>query len=93
MYPGVHEHVPSSSRYQLKGIRHVVFYQLPTYAEFFSEILNAVESGDSPEQNAPSCRVLYSRYDEQKLSRTVGSTRAQHMLSSGQKVHMFVSGK
>ena len=85
--------LPSFLRHQLKGIRHVVFYQLPTYAEFFSEILNAVESSDSPEQSAPSCRVLYSRYDEQKLSRTVGSARAQHMLSSGEKVHMFVSGK
>ena len=72
-----------------------MFYELPYFAQFYSEIINymdtaSLESGG--ETNATSSVVLYSKFDAHKLARVVGSQRCQQMLASQQTVHMFVTG-
>ena len=80
-------------RFRLKGIRHLVFYQLPTYPEFYSEILNFVDQRDDHELSSPTCHVLYTTFDQQALARVVGSARGKHMVESDKNVHMLVSEK
>ena len=80
-------------RFRLKGIRHLVFYQLPTYPEFYSEILNFVDQRDDHELSSQTCHVLYTTFDQQALARVVGSARGKHMVESDKNVHMLVSEK
>ncbi|XP_033647113.1 digestive organ expansion factor homolog isoform X2 [Asterias rubens] len=77
-------------RYKLKGIRNIVFYQLPTYPKFYSEICNMVESRQTTVEH--NCSIVYTRYDAQKLAGVVGSSRCGHMLSSDKDTYMLVTG-
>ncbi|KAJ3020196.1 UNVERIFIED_CONTAM: rRNA-binding ribosome biosynthesis protein utp25 [Siphonaria sp. JEL0065] len=62
-------------RYKVRGVKSLIFYQLPEYAHFYPEILNTVEKGmDS------SCQVVYSLYDKLRLERVVGTARVPKML-------------
>ena len=79
------------NRYHLKGVRQLVFYQLPMYAEFYSELVNTMTCVGSSDLHLPSCHVLYTKFDEHRLSRTVGSTRANSLLQSTQPIHMLLS--
>ncbi|XP_071511189.1 U3 small nucleolar RNA-associated protein 25 homolog [Diadema antillarum] len=81
-------------RYKIRGIRHIVFYQLPIYPQFYSELCNMLEKpaaieGATQEHN---CTVLYTKYDAQRLGAVVGMQRNAHMLHAEKDVHMFVSG-
>ena len=76
-------------RFQVRGIKHIIFYSLPQYAEFYSDFLNLIETvGHS---NA-TCTAIYSRYDALSLSRIVGSERARRMIVAEDSVHMLVTG-
>lgn len=73
----------------------MVFYELPHYSHFYSEIVNymdtsLVEAGN--ETSATTSTVLYSKFDVHQLRRVVGTQRSQQMLASEQTVHMFVTG-
>ncbi|KAJ3068839.1 rRNA-binding ribosome biosynthesis protein utp25 [Podochytrium sp. JEL0797] len=62
-------------RYKIRGVKRVVWYQVPEYPQFYSEIVNGVEKGmDSGVQ------VLYSQYDWLRLERIVGSKRVGKMM-------------
>ncbi|XP_077998956.1 U3 small nucleolar RNA-associated protein 25 homolog [Glandiceps talaboti] len=75
-------------RYRIKGIRHIIFYQLPMYPDFYSEICNMITGGVGVDN---SCTVLYSKYDAHRLAGVVGMNRCSHMLSAEKNVHMFVT--
>lgn len=64
-------------RYRLRGIKHIIFYQLPHFRNFYSELLNFMDRSASA-----TCTVLYSRFDGFKLESVVGSDRCKQMLSS-----------
>ncbi|EGF79767.1 hypothetical protein BATDEDRAFT_1232, partial [Batrachochytrium dendrobatidis JAM81] len=72
-------------RNNLPGVRNIVFYQIPTNAIFYSELLNMLEhnAGDL------TCSVIYSMYDKLALERVVGSVRAERMISSVKDTFMF----
>ncbi len=81
-------------RFALKGIRHLVFYQLPQYPHFFSELCNMMMPSNQNRKGAEgslSVTVLYTRYDVQRLAAAVGSARARAMLAGDKNVHMFVT--
>ena len=82
-------------RYRIRGIKNIVFYELPHYAHFYPEIVNymdtSLESGE--EIGASNCTVLYSKFDVHVLSAVVGTTRCQQMTASEKTVHMFVTGE
>lgn len=83
-------------RYTVKGVRHVIFYQLPLQPQTFAEICNFMSpSYVNPKGGSDgnmSCTVLYNRFDVHRLSAVVGSNRAKTMLDSSKNTHMFVAG-
>lgn len=82
-----------SYRYTIKGIRNLIFYELPTYSHFYSEICNMMKATDSGVDATWTCTVLYSKYDAQKLAAVVGIDRTAQMLQSKKNVHLFVTGE
>ncbi|XP_072041520.1 U3 small nucleolar RNA-associated protein 25 homolog [Amphiura filiformis] len=79
-------------RYKLRGITNLIFYQLPSYPHYYSELCNMLDSrrGTVTEH---TCMVLYSKYDAHRLAAVVGADRCAHMLSTEKNVHMLVSGE
>ncbi|XP_064159609.1 U3 small nucleolar RNA-associated protein 25 homolog [Anguilla rostrata] len=80
-------------RYRIKGIHNLIFYGLPTYAHFYSEVCNMLQAGASGEEASWTCTALYSRYDAQRLAAVAGADRAALMLRSQKAVHLFVTGE
>lgn len=76
------------NRNRIRGIKTIVFYQLPTIAKFYSELCNLIVDDDSCIRNITA---LYSQFDACMLTSIVGTQRAKYMLSSEQKIHMFYS--
>ena len=79
-------------RYKLRGIKNIIFYQLPSYPQFYSELCNMLDSKQGT-VTEHTCMVLYSRYDAHRLASVVGAERCAHMLSTEKGVHMLVSGE
>ncbi|XP_075719384.1 U3 small nucleolar RNA-associated protein 25 homolog [Rhinoderma darwinii] len=80
-------------RYMLRGIRNLIFYELPTYPHFYSEVCNMMKAWNKGEEATWTCTVLYSKYDAQRLAAVVGAERTAQMLQSKKKVHLFVTGE
>ncbi|OPL21735.1 hypothetical protein AM593_04579, partial [Mytilus galloprovincialis] len=78
------------SEFKVRGIKHIIFYELPLFPHFYSELCNMLIEN---RQENSSCTVMYSQYDVQKLTEIVGSDRASHMISSSKHIHMFVTGE
>ena len=83
-------------RFTIKGIRHLIFYQVPIYPKIFAEMCNLMQSvyqnrKDGSDGNM-SCTVLYNKYDIQRLSAVVGTDKAKLMIQSEKNTHMFVPG-
>jgi len=79
-------------RYKLKGIRHIIFYQLPHFPHFYSEIVNAMTTSEVVGDSSVSCTVLYSRFDGFRLESVVGGARCKQLLGSSKDTHMLVTG-
>ncbi|NWI18898.1 DIEXF factor, partial [Crypturellus soui] len=80
-------------RYTIKGIKNLIFYELPTYPHFYSEICNMMKATNSGVDATWTCTVLYSKYDAQKLAAVVGIDRTAQMLQSKKNVHLFITGE
>ncbi|XP_036727812.1 digestive organ expansion factor homolog isoform X3 [Balaenoptera musculus] len=80
-------------RYTIKGIRNLIFYELPTYPHFYSDVCNMLQASTRGEEAAWTCTVLYSKYDAQRLAAVVGVERAAQMLPSKKNVHLFITGE
>ncbi|XP_060610330.2 U3 small nucleolar RNA-associated protein 25 homolog [Anolis sagrei] len=80
-------------RYSIRGIRNLIFYELPTYPHFYSEVCNMMKLAGSGEESTLTCTVLYSKYNAQRLAAVVGVERAAQMLQSSKNVHLFVTGE
>ncbi len=83
-------------RYRIKGIRHLIFYEMPTYPHFYSEILNFMHISMQGKKfvgdySSMSCTVIYNKYDALQLAAIVGNNKASQMLRSNTSVHMFVT--
>ncbi|XP_013865111.1 U3 small nucleolar RNA-associated protein 25 homolog [Austrofundulus limnaeus] len=79
-------------RYTIKGIQNLIFYGLPTFPHFYSEVCNMLAAGGQGEEASWTCTALYSRFDAHKLAAVTGAQRAGQMLHSNKKVHLFVTG-
>uniref|UniRef100_A0A146PAF8 U3 small nucleolar RNA-associated protein 25 homolog n=1 Tax=Fundulus heteroclitus TaxID=8078 RepID=A0A146PAF8_FUNHE len=79
-------------RYAIKGIKNLIFYGLPTFPHFYSEVCNMLAAGGQGEEASWTCTALYSRYDAQKLAAIAGAQRAGQMLHSNKNVHLFITG-
>ena len=78
-------------RFKIRGALHVIFYALPEYPHFFSEIVNNLGNGlnDSIKSAGASCSVLISKFDKLSLERVVGVDRCEGILSSKKSVFML----
>nr|XP_019940447.1 PREDICTED: digestive organ expansion factor homolog [Paralichthys olivaceus] len=79
-------------RYTIKGIHNLIFYGLPSFPHFYSEVCNMLEAEVQGEAASWTCTALYSRYDAHKLAAICGAQRAGQMLHSSKTVHLFVTG-
>jgi len=83
-------------RFRIKGIRHLIFYQPPTFGWMYSELCNLLQkSFQNPRggsENNMSITVVYTKYDLHRLNLAVGSATSSSMLASGKAVHMFKPG-
>ncbi|XP_043111390.1 U3 small nucleolar RNA-associated protein 25 homolog [Puntigrus tetrazona] len=82
-------------RYTIKGIHNLIFYGLPTYSHFYSEVCNMLQAGVREDGGSVSftCTALYSRYDMHRLAAITGAERAAQMLQSKKTVHLFITGE
>ncbi|XP_024133669.1 digestive organ expansion factor [Oryzias melastigma] len=80
-------------RYTIKGIQNLIFYGLPSFPHFYSEVCNMLAEGGQGEAASWTCTALYSRYDAQRLAAITGSQRAGQMLHSNKTVHLFITGE
>ncbi len=82
-------------RFKLRGINHLIFYELPNYAEYYSSFCNFLPDPkrfkNGTAQENFSSTVLYSKFDLQKLCAIVGYQRTSHMINSEKSVHMFMT--
>ncbi|KAI8147823.1 hypothetical protein BJV82DRAFT_593490 [Fennellomyces sp. T-0311] len=87
------ERVHFFRRLNIRGTFHVVFYGLPDHPQFYTEIVNFLglkfNEASAAEEATFSCTALFSRYDQLKLERIVGTDRAQKMCSAQKNVFMF----
>lgn len=78
-------------RTRIKSIRHLVFYQPPTYPHFYSEMCNLMQreyqNPRAGSDNNMSVSVLYNKFDALALARIVGQNRVVKMITSEEKVH------
>ncbi|KAG6543850.1 hypothetical protein Mapa_014690 [Marchantia paleacea] len=72
-------------RYKIRGIKDIIFYSLPEHANYYVELLNLLEGNE-----APSCTVIFSRFDNLQLERVIGTSRSKKMLSSPSRLFMFM---
>uniref|UniRef100_A0A3B4HA89 U3 small nucleolar RNA-associated protein 25 homolog n=1 Tax=Pundamilia nyererei TaxID=303518 RepID=A0A3B4HA89_9CICH len=79
-------------RYTIKGIQNLIFYGLPSFPHFYSEVCNMLATATQGEEASWTCTALYSRYDAHKLAAITGAQRAGQMLNSNKAVHLFVTG-
>uniref|UniRef100_A0A7C8YSV0 U3 small nucleolar RNA-associated protein 25 n=1 Tax=Opuntia streptacantha TaxID=393608 RepID=A0A7C8YSV0_OPUST len=71
-------------RYKIKGIQNLIIYSLPERKEFYPEVLNMLEGSHNM-----SCTVLFSRFDQLRLERIVGSAAATRLTTSDKGVFIF----
>ncbi|KAJ2119495.1 rRNA-binding ribosome biosynthesis protein utp25 [Coemansia sp. RSA 720] len=77
-------------RYPIKGIHHLVFYSLPDHPHYYSEMVNLMlTSNDTVSADQLSCTVFYSKFDQLKLERIVGSRLVAQLLSGERSQFTF----
>lgn len=79
-------------RYSLKGVKQVVMYSLPDNPTFYREVLRFLVRS-SVEQNVSidlfRARVLYSKWDTQKLERIVGTAKIGQLIQGVNDIFEF----
>jgi len=73
-------------RYKIKGIKSIVFYQLPMFPQFYTEIINTAMLSDSHLRS----RVLYCKYDVIRLQNIFGSSIAKDLVNTEKDYHAIV---
>ena len=80
-------------RYQIRGVKRVVFYGVPENPKFYDEVLGfigkSVERGEISRQEA-SVRVAFSKWERLELERIVGTKRVGKMIADRGDVFDFV---
>ncbi|CAK1550511.1 unnamed protein product [Leptosia nina] len=87
------ERVHFFRRLRIKGIRHIIFYQPPTYPHFYSEMLNLMQESNQNKYGGSKCNMtsttLYCKYDAHRTAALLGTPRLARMLVEEQPVHMY----
>lgn len=90
-------------RHKIKGARHVIFFGLPEYAEFYPAIVNMLNEGpssnvensdeddDDVSRMPMSCLSLFTKFDAHQLERVVGTAHTERMTKGEKSSFMFFS--
>ncbi|CCC68707.1 hypothetical protein NCAS_0B06230 [Naumovozyma castellii] len=79
-------------RYELKGVKSVVFYKPPTNPEFYNEVVRYIGKSaflGNADLNISTVRTLYCKLDGLSLERIVGSKRAGILCHAQNEVYEF----
>jgi U3 small nucleolar RNA-associated protein 25 len=76
-------------RYNIRGIRHVIFYALPTYEQFYVDFVNLLPGATATNTAPGTVMALYSKFDAMELERIIGTQRATKLLQAHNHTHMF----
>ncbi|XP_049877769.1 U3 small nucleolar RNA-associated protein 25 homolog [Pectinophora gossypiella] len=91
------ERVHFFRRFRIKGIRHIIFYQPPTYPHFYSEMCNLMQESNQNKYGGSSCNmtvsVLYCQYDAPRVAALLGARRAARGAAGDKPVHMYITGE
>ncbi|XP_006359065.1 U3 small nucleolar RNA-associated protein 25 [Solanum tuberosum] len=68
-------------RYKIRGIQNLIIYSLPERKEFYPEVVNLLQGS--------ACTVLFSRFDQLRLERIVGTAASKRMVTSDKGVFIF----
>lgn len=74
-------------RHTLRGVKDILFYQLPQHSAYYSELLNFLE--ESAAGGLPGVTVIFSKLDGAGLEGVVGSKRADTMLKGKTSTFLF----
>ncbi|XP_055604237.1 U3 small nucleolar RNA-associated protein 25 homolog [Uranotaenia lowii] len=85
-------------RPRIKGVRHLVFYQLPAHPQFYSEMINLMAAEyqnkkDGIDASTMTVTVLWTKYDVLRLSAIIGSEQAAKIAGSVKAAHTFTTQK
>ncbi|XP_034833734.1 U3 small nucleolar RNA-associated protein 25 homolog isoform X2 [Maniola hyperantus] len=90
------ERVHFFRRFRIKGIRHIIFYQPPTYPHFYSEMCNLMQESNQNKYGGSDCNmsvtVLHCKYDAARAAALLGAARAAALAAADKPVHMYVTG-
>lgn len=93
------ERVHFYRRFAIKGIRHLIFYQLPFYPHLFAELCNLTQgvyqNKKSGSDGNMSITVMYNRYDVHRLAAVLGTEKAKEMtkIEPEKRFHRFLMEK
>lgn len=76
-------------RYAIRGVRHIVFYGLPTYEQFYVDFVNLLPSSNTSGGSTGTVMALYSKFDSLELERIIGTQRATKLIQAQNNTHMF----
>ncbi|KAL3816374.1 hypothetical protein ACHAXA_000452 [Cyclostephanos tholiformis] len=86
-------------RHKIKGARHLIFFGLPEYAEFYPAVVNMLNGGSSHDNEEDggistmqmSCLSLFTKFDAHQLERIVSTSNAERMIKQGEKSSFMFS--
>ncbi|KAI2806264.1 hypothetical protein BLOT_005276 [Blomia tropicalis] len=84
------------NRHTIKGIRHLIFYEPPTFPHFYSELINMMHLSNqgkklTTDYGSMSVTVLFNRFDAHSLVGLTGTETASNLITSDSDVHMFLT--
>uniref|UniRef100_A0A131Y3P4 U3 small nucleolar RNA-associated protein 25 homolog n=1 Tax=Ixodes ricinus TaxID=34613 RepID=A0A131Y3P4_IXORI len=81
-------------RYRIKGVRQLVWYELPSLPHFYPELCSLLQPSMQRNRQGGSfaCSALYCKQDALPLAAVLGSARAAMLLHAESDTHAFVSG-
>lgn len=67
----------------MRGVKNVIFYSLPEYPHFYSEMMNMIDLDEG------AGLTLYSKLDKMALERVMGKQRCAQILDSKKSSFVF----
>jgi U3 small nucleolar RNA-associated protein 25 len=83
------------TRYRIRGVRHLMFYSLPEFPQFYPDFVNMLVEVNSGDPSLSTMRLdtavdaYYTKYDLLKLERIVGTGRSKKMVEASQTAFVF----
>lgn len=84
-------------RHKIKGARHVIFFGVPEYDEFYPAVVNMLNEGltnvedigEDVSRMPMSCLSLFTKFDAHQLERILGTSHAERMVKGEKNSYMF----